>query len=446
MWVKFEVISSDRNVIYLPDSLSGRTDKNVSIKFGGCVCENASILYTDVIEPSEGHSYQNPVKIMISDKLRKQLLLPETLVYRVRITSTRIYIGPVIGLLLGIHTQQYNPDHMRKYSDRLGIYDKIGGLIFAFSPKSVNWEAHTAFGLYYNIEISEWEFGCFPLPEVIYRRDFHSNPADIKKLFRYTGGRLFNSCRFTKMDLFHYLSFDEELRKFLPPTELSLDFAQVYKFIERYSKVILKPIDLSRGRGICVIEKLDSAYKITDYRNRFPITSFLHGHDSLNNCFDQNQDLFNKYLIQRYLNLARIDNSLFDIRVVMQKIKGKVWVCTGIECRVSSDNSHITNISRGGYALTLQEALMQSFKNDYATLPDEIVDFCQKFCIKMDKMDQHFAEFGIDIAVDVNKTIWLIEANVFPSFKGIKSMDRKTYRAIRYTPLLYALSLTQFGE
>lgn len=446
MWVKFEVISSDRTIIYLPDSLSGRIDKTISIKFGGCVCEDASILYTDVIEPSEGSSYQNPVTIMISDQLRKRLLLPESLVYRVRFSRSRISIGPVIGLLLGIHTQQYNPEHMRKYSDRFGIYDKIGGLIFAFSPKSVNWEAHTAFGLFYNIDTAEWEFGCFPLPEVIYRRDFHSNPNDIKKLSQYTGGRLFNSTRFTKMDLFRYLSQEDELRKFLPATEMSRDFEQVYKFVERYPKVILKPIDLSRGRGICVLEKLDSDYKITDYRDKYPVTTFLHGHDSLENFFDHNQDLFNKYLIQRYLNLARIDKSLFDIRVVMQKIKGNVWACTGIECRVSSDNSHITNISRGGYALTLDEALRQSFKTDYADLPDRIGDFCQKFCCQMDKLGQHFAEFGIDIAVDINKTIWLIEANVFPSFKGFKSMDRKTYRSIRYTPLLYALSLTQFGE
>jgi hypothetical protein len=130
----------------------------------------------------------------------------------------------------------------------------------------------------------------------------------------------------------------------------------------------------------------------------------------------------------------------------MQKHKGNVWDCTGIECRVSCKDSHITNISRGGYALTLQEALEQSFIKDYELLPAKINDFCQKFCINMDKMNHHFAEFGIDIAVDVDKNIWLIEANVFPSFKGFKVIDRKTYLTIRYNPLLYALSLTQFGE
>jgi D-alanine-D-alanine ligase-like ATP-grasp enzyme len=58
----------------------------------------------------------------------------------------------------------------------------------------------------------------------------------------------------------------------------------------------------------------------------------------------------------------------------------------------------------------------------------------------------HFAEFGIDLAIDKDKNLWLIEANVFPSFKGFKTMDLQTYLGIRYTPFLYALSLTQFGE
>jgi glutathione synthase/RimK-type ligase-like ATP-grasp enzyme len=64
----------------------------------------------------------------------------------------------------------------------------------------------------------------------------------------------------------------------------------------------------------------------------------------------------------------------------------------------------------------------------------------------MDASGEHFAEFGIDIAIDTNKNLWLIEANVFPSFKGFKKMDRDTYLSIRYMPILYALSLTQFGE
>ena len=70
----------------------------------------------------------------------------------------------------------------------------------------------------------------------------------------------------------------------------------------------------------------------------------------------------------------------------------------------------------------------------------------RNFCLYMDTFGEHFAEFGLDIAIDTDKRLWLIEANVFPSFKGFKKMDLETYLSIRYTPLLYAASLTQFGE
>lgn len=444
MWAKIEVVPSDHEIIYLPSSMAVDCKQSVTISFGG-KSVNSNIQYSDDLKLEES-SFENPGRIRLSDKLKEKLLIPESLVYRVKILDSCIIIGPVIGLLLGIHTHRYNPRHMRKYSDRFGIYNKVGGLIYAFSPKSVNWKRHTAYGLFYNIVTTSWEYGCFPLPEVIYRRDFHSNPEFIKKLIEFTGGRLFNSYRFSKYELYDYIRLDSELSKYLPPTELSLRFNQIKNFIDCHSKVILKPINLSRGRGICIIERIDSIYKITDYRYRYPIVSVLYDNESLEKFFDINQSFFDKYLIQKYLSLARISNSLFDVRVVMQKRKDKSWGCTGIECRVSNGNSHLTNISRGGYALSLDEALQQAFVTDYEILSQQVNEFSKKFCSYMDTLGEHFAEFGMDIAIDTDKNLWLIEANVFPSFKGFKKMDRSTYLSIRYSPLLYALSLTQFGE
>lgn len=444
MWVKIEGVPSDYEIIFLPLSLSANCEKSTVIIFGGQSI-SANIQYMEDMESAKENSFENPGKIKLSDKLINKLMIPEPLIYQVKISASCIIIGPVIGLLLGSDTYRYNPRHMRKYSDRFGIYNKVGGLIYAFSPKTVNWRKKTAYGLYYNIIAKSWEYGCFPLPEVVYRRDFHTNPKFIKKLIEFTGGKLFNSYRFSKYELYETVNMNNELNKYLPPTELSLNFNQVKNFIDFHGKAILKPTDLSRGRGICVIEKTNSVYEITDYRYRYPRVSVLYDNNSVENFFAINQELFNKYLIQKYLPLAKIGDSLFDIRVVMQKQRDKVWGCTGIECRVSND-SHLTNISRGGYALSLDDALYHAFNEDFEQLSQQVSQFCQKFCSHMDRLGEHFAEFGMDIALDTDKNLWLIEANVFPSFKGFKMMNWKTYFSIRYTPLLYALSLTQFGE
>jgi len=443
MWAKIEVTPYESEIIYLPSqTAAGR--KTIIIKFGN-KSSVANVEHYDDLYLSEENSFENPGKIKISDKLKAKLLIPEMLIYQIIVSDICISIGPVIGLLLGIHTHRYNPSHMKKYSDRLQIYNKVGGLLYAFSPKSINWKSNTAYGLFYNIRSEAWEYGSFPLPEVIYRRDFHSNAKLINKLIKLTGGKLFNSCRLTKYELYDYIKTNDELSCYLPPTELLLSYEQVRKFIDIYPKVILKPIDLSRGRGICVIERFDGCYKISDYRYKNPLISVLPDSEALENFFTLNQSLFDKYLIQKYLPLARIGNSLFDVRVVMQKMKDKSWGCTGIECRVSI-NSLLTNISRGGYALSLEEALSRSFLRDYELIPQQIDELCCKFCVFMDTLGEHFAEFGIDIAIDTDKSLWFIEANVFPSFKGFKTTDRQTYLSIRYAPLLYALSLTQFDN
>ncbi|MGD8401772.1 MAG: YheC/YheD family protein, partial [Bacillota bacterium] len=393
---------------------------------------------------SAENSFEKPGRIMLSDKLRDEIFIVEPLVYQFKILDSAIVIGPVIGLLLGNDTYRYNPGHMQKYSDRFGIYHKIGGLVYAFSPKLIQWKTHTAFGLYYNYPAAAWEYGCFPLPEVIYRRDFHTNPESIQRLVKFTGGRLFNSYRFSKYELHDFLKPNREINKYLPPTELSLNFGQVREFIDRHWNVILKPVDLSRGRGICVIEKKDYQYTITDYRGKVPIISTMSNDASLKRFFTANQEFFSKYLIQKYVSLAKIGNSRFDIRVVMQRQPDQTWGCTGIECRVSN-NTHLTNISRNGYALPLDEALHQAFITDHELLRQQIAALCDKFCRYMDTSGEHYAEFGMDIAVDSDRHLWLLEANVFPSFKGFKKTDSNMYLSIRYTPLLYALALTQFG-
>lgn len=445
MWAKIEVVPSEHQIIFLPLEWEKHCKEPLKIEFSGKSVK-VSVQFMEAEEIKGENSFDKPINIKISNKVKDILLIQESIIYQIKIEDSSIVIGPVIGLLMGMDTERYNPQHMNKYSDRFGIYPEVGGLIYGFSPKLINWDKHMVYGLYYNYGKGEWEYGDFPLPEVIYRRDFHTDPDIISKLVEYTGGRLFNSCRLTKYELFDFIRQNSELNQYLPPTELSMNLEQVIKFIDSHNKVILKPIDLSRGRGICIIEKIDCSYQITDYRSKQPVVWFYHDQEALKEFFDTNTNLFDKYLIQKYLALAKIGESLFDIRVVMQRQKDKTWACTGIECRVSCPNSHLTNISRGGYALCLDEALHQAFDSEHELLSRKVKEISHKFCDYMDTLKEHFAEFGLDIAIDLDKNLWFIEANVFPSFKGFKSMDFLNYLSIRYTPLLYALSLTKNGE
>ena len=448
MWIKVVYVPNDNECVIVPDYIAEKLNSACTVSFGRKYVKLKTIISysTDFIKKS---AFDKPIIIKLSNNLKDKLFIPETQTYRMSIKGNKIIIGPVIGLLLGAKNHNYSSKYMRRYSSRLGIYNKVGGLIYAFSPTSMDWKKEIVYGIYYNIARSKWVHGVFPFPDVIYARNFRHTPEIVEKLSLITGGKLFNSHRYTKLELFDHVKLDNDLAKNLPPTEASQSYDQLKKFIDTHNNVILKPIGLSRGRGICVIEKTDSFYKVFDYRSRNSSKILLKGNDALLDFFNNNTGFFKRYLIQKCLRLAKIDNRRFDIRVVMQKKDRGCWSCTGIECRVSSPNKHLTNISRGGYPLPLDEALTLAFNADFnmvQKITEEIHNYCFHFCKHMDKLGKHFSEFGMDIAIDEDKNIWLIESNVLPSFKGFKKMDYDVYLTMRYSPLLYALSLTELYE
>ncbi len=269
----------------------------------------------------------------------------------------------------------------------------------------------------------------------------------IDRLKESTHGNLFNSYRFSKLELFKIIEKKSKLAQRLPMTEKIESFEKLKDFTDKYQKVILKPNSLSRGRGICILEKKDDNYIISDYRGRDPFDIVLEGEREFLQFYLKNTEFHKDYLVQKHLRLAKVKDSVFDIRVVMQKKTRDIWNINGIECRVSNPKNLITNISRGGYPLKLDKALRAAFKDEniVLSLTKKIYEYCQGVCTHLDSIGEHFAEFGLDIGVDEDQKIWLIEANVFPSFKGFKQMEYDTYLKIRCTPLLYALSLTEFA-
>jgi glutathione synthase/RimK-type ligase-like ATP-grasp enzyme len=447
MWIKTTYIDACETSVFLPVELTQDLNKRATLVFGARSSAVALRHHSDLAYNKDS-SYDEPISIYLSKDLQPRLLLPETQIYRAKIHAhdNTLSLGPVIGLLLGIHNHEYHPRHMQKYSDRFSVYNKIGGLIYAFSSNSIAWDESKAYGLYFNIETNKWEYGVFPLPTVIYRRDFHQPQTVIDRLKETTHGRLFNSYRFSKQELFEIIQQNNELALNLPETEIIKSFDQLKTFADKHQKVILKPNNLSRGRGICFLEKTGDNYLLSDYRTPPPFDTIIKRERGLLQFYNENTAFHEDYLVQKCIKLAQIRGAAFDIRVVTQKKNKETWSLSGIECRVSDPDSLVTNISRGGYALELDTALWHSFQDQrvVSALTKQIYEYCLNLCAHLDRTGEHFAELGLDIGIDQDQKIWLIEANVFPSFKGFKQMDYNTYQKIRYAPLLYARSLTEF--
>ena len=329
MWISFEVAPANKDLMALPEGVDRNLEQVGKVVFGRS-SSNVDIRISRELDFKGGENYDNPMKIIISSKLVDKLKIQREVIYQIKVTGKKIVIGPTIGFLLGPHDYLYSPEHMTKYSDRFGIYKKIGGLVYAFSERTIDWKNSTIYGLYYNWNNKKWEYGSFPIPAAIYRRDFHSRRETIERLMEATKGKMFNSWRFGKFYLYKHIKKRKTLVEYLPDTEVTVDYRQVKTFIDRVGHVILKPIYLSRGRGICIISKIEEGFKVSDYRYRDVKEFLLDNDEKLRDFFLENKDFFDSYLTQRYLEMAKVDGAPYDIRVVMQKNSRERWQCSGV--------------------------------------------------------------------------------------------------------------------
>lgn len=445
LWINIK--RCDKSGIYVPKSIARKIPGNVKLQFGlKSIYVNVKEIEDEYIK--DENTFDNPINIEFSENVIGKLYIKENLVYQMIYNEKEkvLNIGPVIGFLLGEQSYYYK-DTIQDIKLNNDIYSKLGGLFIAFKDISIDWKNKLISGMYYERNTGTWEYAILPMPSVIFRRAFYTSEKVIDRLKKLTGGKVFNSKRFEKLEMYKILEKEISFKKYLPETEEVKDEEVFHRFIEKYNKIILKPIGSSRGRGICFIHSVRGNFGVYDYRlpkePRFYIIS--------NNKIDEyikNNFTNNKYLIQPQLQLATINGAPFDIRIVMGKNEDESWECRGIECRKAGSKDKITNISRGGQALDISSAIKLAFgpSVDNKKIKDDLISISKEFCTILDKCGEHFAEFGLDFAIDPNKNYWFIEANVRPAFKGFRYMDYKNYMYIKQMPIYYAAHISGFGR
>ncbi|MDF2606405.1 MAG: Glutathione synthase/Ribosomal protein modification enzyme (glutaminyl transferase)-like protein [Bacillales bacterium] len=449
MWIKIEMVEdvSSEPVVWLPKSLFEKTGKTAIMNFGlRKVFVKINKLENGLA--NLGKKFDHPFTISLSKSIVDKLLIKLSNTYQIKISHSKISLGPVIALLLGEQQYYYHNRAMGEYTDAMSWYKSTGGLICAFKACSINWDEECAYGMFYNHEEHKWDYGKLPLPSVVYRRAYNIPYENVEKLKAATGGKVFNSRRFSKWQMYKQLKNNSLLSQHLPDTKTLKSFDTLNQFLQKYEKIILKPTGLSRGRGICIVEKLsENLWLLSDYHDGTELTQCEFSKQELITYITEAKMTEKNYIIQPYLSLANIDGSPWDIRVVMQKNTQSEWQCHGIECRLAGSGDLVTNISRGGSALPISKALKLSFGSETKTsnIKKEIIDLCKKLASELEKDDDIFAELGVDIAMDNEMNYWIIEANVRPTYNGFKKhMRYNNYLYLCSAPIAFAGYLAGF--
>lgn len=276
------------------------------------------------------------------------------------------------------------------------------------------------------------------VPRVIHNRVLTGNGKARSVIQRLSKKRtVFNGLVVRDKRKVHQMLWKNKLiRPYLPHT-VPYSAAKLAQFLDQYRVVYVKPAIGSVGIGVARIERHGHEYHfIASQKRRIVSRQRLM---SLVGSWVGNK----RFLIQQGILLARYGGKTFDIRVSVQKNGDRQWTVSGMVAKVANQKNKLSNLSRGGQAVPLPEAMAASFT------PDQQVQTMEKIrhaAVEIAKQyASHFpslADLGMDMGIDGAGNPYLIEVNVrdqrYSFYKaGEKAIFKQTYRH----PLEYAHSL-----
>lgn len=357
-------------------------------------------------------------------------------------------LGPLIGILSAENQDGSLKGNFNNYKAIMKAGKKIGGIVFAFTPSSVDWEKRIIRGKVFDRNNNQWVTCFFPFPNVVYNRiqDRHhentkSSQSCIQRFLSHPGITLYNRGFFNKEEIIRVLSKSPKMNKYIPETNTLMSEADLINMLKRHKALYLKPTDDRLGSGIIRIIKsrLPKSYTMHYYADDKELTKYkAYNIDQLWNMIQQ-QMIRSPYIVQQAVPLAVVSTCPFDFRVLVQKNRQGLWKISGMGIRVAAHSQSITtHVPRGGRIDTPQNVLQQAFPHQK---PAQITQRVHRLCIAVaKKLKQHYrllGEMSIDVGVDRNGRPWIFEANAKPmKFDEPEIRKKQLEQVIRYAQFL----------
>jgi glutathione synthase/RimK-type ligase-like ATP-grasp enzyme len=357
---------------------------------------------------------------------RAGVLEQNALCLRYKPESRTLILGPVVGVLL----RRIGSDLKRPFGNVTSFCRELtmaareeGALVFFFGADQLPEQGGRLTGMAY---ANDWRRGTFPVPDVVYNRltsRIVENSEPVRRFLndarnRY-GCSVFNERYLDKAEVFDALKREPGLNEYIPESYSYQGTAMIRSMLERHPAVFLKPILSSLGKGIIRIRKSGGGtYEShtagsdgTIRRQSFPSLAHL-----LKAAGPKLKKT--RYLIQEGLELIAVGGAPVDFRALVQRGGKGEWRITSIVARIAAPRKFVSNLARGGKLTTVSEAFAAS--NLPAGLRNSAAIQLKKAALDIARgletqIDAHFAELGIDLAVDTRGRVMLLEVNSKPS-------------------------------
>lgn len=322
--------------------------------------------------------------------------------------------GSLAMTIIGMLHHRLDPTTVLKSYAFAAVAKAEGATFFYFTPKSVDFAKRSIRAKVY--EDGQWQEKTMPFPDVIYNAGSPEKLSVSKEII----DRLKEEIPFTthsignKWNVMKRLQEAKEFEQYLIPSEIVKDADLFHKFVNYYKRVVFKPIDGRKGKGIYFITKAGTKY----FEVRKDSITTTYTKPQLDALIKE-QLASGTFIMQPYIQSVTRSGQVYDFRLHVQKNGEGKWVVTTVYPRIAPNGSIIPNINNGGYTNYLDPFLEQEFKEEAYNIRRMLEHFSLSLAhhldeIQMTKFGEVIDEIGIDVGLDQNQKIWMYEVNWRP--------------------------------
>ncbi|GIO24193.1 YheC/YheD family protein [Oceanobacillus sp. J11TS1] len=281
---------------------------------------------------------------------------------------------------------------------------------FYFSPKDIDYDEMFIKGYFY--EDKEWIPKVVGYPDVIYDRlrlrgvKGHNTVYEELEGIPFTNEFYGNSI--SKLEVYDKLTETKSVDDVIIPYQKVTKPRDVFRFIERYGTVIVKPEVGSFAKGVHFIQKVRmNEYFVVDgdketYHSEFSLSDYL-------------RSMIKKgtFVVQRYIETRTKEGNPFDIRVHLMKDGHGEWSFVNCYPRIGVNYATISSTGNGGYIGGLEGFLNRNFNDKKVKIKQRIEEISLNIATSFEMLyNNELSELALDLAIDKNTFVYLIEVNV----------------------------------
>lgn len=379
--------------------------------------------------------------------LSTKYTVPADIPYDCFVNNRGVHIGPVIAYVVQGKFEQLNKKTLAKFLPRFFEYERVRGLIFVCTADTIDLDQLMIDGYYFDprglISGNPWNYGRFPLPNALFNRSFLSQQK-IRLLRKKIGNTIFNSYWYAlnKFKIFKLLSQNEDLREHLPYTEKFCDVNQLHRLLDNYESLYIKPVNLSRGRGIMKVTKAPSGLLVADEKSRrYSLTD----EEAARRFFKEK--VKRQAIVQAGVPFT-LGGQCLDFRLYLQRNERREWTFQGLVSRTSLKGGIITNLQGRAEMLPGREALLKIYRLNEETaakVEKTMVTIVEKAVSEYEKRGLLIGDVAADIILDANLKLWLLELQLnYAADRLPDLLPSEIFYRIMTTPFKYAKSLAGF--